>query len=63
MERAMPEYKVKWQKDKGGTFLVVQWLRLHSPSAGGLSSIPAQGTRSCMPQFTLQQLKYLECHN
>ena len=37
MERAMPEYKVKWQKDKRGTFLVVQWLRLHSPSAGGLS--------------------------
>ena len=29
-----------------GTSLVVQWLRLHSPNAGGLSSIPGQGTRS-----------------
>ena len=29
-----------------GTSLVVQWLRLHAPSAGGLGSIPGQGTRS-----------------
>ena len=28
------------------TSLVVQWLRLHAPSAGGLGSIPGQGTRS-----------------
>ena len=33
------------------TSLVVQWLRLHSPSAGGLGSIPPQGTRSCMQQL------------
>ena len=26
--------------------LVVQWLRLGSPNAGGLGSIPGQGTRS-----------------
>ena len=31
-----------------GTSLVVQWLRLHAPNAGGLGSIPGQGTRSCM---------------
>ena len=33
--------------------LVVQWLRLHSPNAGGLGLIPGQGTvnRSCMLQL------------
>ena len=31
-------------------FLVVQWLRLHIPSAGGPGSILGQGTRSHMPQ-------------
>ena len=35
------------------TFLVVQWLRLHVPNAGGTGSIPGQGTRPHM----LQQLK------
>ena len=29
-----------------GTSLVAQWLRLHTPSPGGLGSIPEQGTRS-----------------
>ena len=29
-----------------GTTLVVQWLRLHAANAGGLDSIPGQGTRS-----------------
>ena len=29
-----------------GTSLVVQWLRFHAPNAGGLGSIPGQGTRS-----------------
>ena len=33
------------------TSLVVQWLRLHAPNAGGLGSIPSQGTRSCMLQI------------
>ncbi|TEA42071.1 hypothetical protein DBR06_SOUSAS23010015, partial [Sousa chinensis] len=31
--------------------LVVQWLRLHAPNAGGLGSIPGQGTRARMPQL------------
>ena len=31
---------------KGGTSLVVQWLKLHTHSAGGLGLIPGQGTRS-----------------
>ena len=34
-----------------GTSLVVQWLRLHAPNAGGPGSIPGQGTRSHMPQW------------
>ena len=33
---------------KVGTSLVVQWLRLHAPNAGGLGSIPGRGTRSHM---------------
>ena len=31
-----------------GTSLAVQWLRLHTSTAGGMGSIPGQG-RSCMP--------------
>ena len=34
-----------------GTPLVVQWLRLQAPNAGGLDSIPGQGTRSHEPQL------------
>ena len=37
-----------------GTSLVVQWLRLHAPSARGLSSIPCQGSRSHMLQLKKQ---------
>ena len=33
-----------------GTSLVVQWLRLRAANAGGLGSIPGQGTRSHMLQ-------------
>ena len=35
---------------KMGTSLVVQWLRLCAPNAGGPSLIPGQGIRSHMPQ-------------
>ena len=44
-----------------GTSLVVQWLRLHAPNAGGPGSIPSQGTRSHMPHLRncLPQLKSL----
>ncbi|TEA23382.1 hypothetical protein DBR06_SOUSAS910043, partial [Sousa chinensis] len=37
-----------------GTSLVVQWLRLRAPSAGGPGSIPGQGTRSLMPQLKIR---------
>ena len=39
-------------KKKGdGISLVVQWLRLHTPNAGGQGLIPSQRTRSHMPQL------------
>ena len=39
------------KKYGGGTSLVVPWLRLRAPSAGGLGLIPGQGTRSHMLQL------------
>ena len=36
------------QNGNVGTSLVVQWLRLYIPNAGGPGSIPGQGTRSHM---------------
>ena len=36
------------QRDTCGTSLVVQWVRLHAPNAGGPGSIPGWGTRSHM---------------
>ena len=36
-----------------GTSLVVQWLRLHAPNAGGPGSIPSQGTGSHMLQLRI----------
>ncbi|TEA33612.1 hypothetical protein DBR06_SOUSAS3910180, partial [Sousa chinensis] len=42
--------------------LVAQWFRLHAPNAGGLGSIPGQGTRvTCMPQLRvhMSQLRSL----
>ena len=56
--------KAKWEGTSGksennllsqeswlGTSLVVQWLRLSTPNARGLGSIPGQGTRSHVPQL------------
>ena len=37
----------------GGNSLVVQWLGPRAPNAGGLGSIPGQGTRFHMPQLGL----------
>ena len=37
--------------------LVVQWLRLHAPNAGGLGSIPDQGTKSHVPQWRVHMLQ------
>ena len=43
----------KLKPGHAGPFLVVQWLRYHTPNAGGLGSIPGQGTRLYMPQIRL----------
>ena len=40
------------KEQETGTSLVVQWLRLHAPNAGGPGSIPGQGTRSHMHATT-----------
>ena len=40
-----------------GAFLVVQWLRLHAPNAGGRGLIPSQGTGSHMPQLRVCMLQ------
>ena len=48
-----PSYKV-------GTFwtsLVVRWLRIQAPKAGGPGSIPSQGTRSHMWQLRVHMLQ------
>ena len=34
----------------GGTSMVVQWLRLRIPNAGGLGLVPGQETRSHIPK-------------
>ena len=45
--------KVQWERVGLGTSLVVQWLRLHAPSAGDLNLIPGWGTRSWMLQIKI----------
>ena len=42
-----------------GTSLAVQWLRLCTPDAWGLGSIPGLGTRSHMPQLRPSTAKYI----
>ena len=50
MELRSPVYGI-FQKGIMGSSLVVQWLRLLTPTARGLGSIPGQGTRSHMLQL------------
>ena len=47
------ELRRRWQGQ--GTSLVVQWLSLHAPNAGGLGLIPSQGTRSHVLKLNLVQ--------
>ena len=42
-------------KRQWGTSLAVQWLRLHTPNAGGAGSIPGRGTK--MPHAALRGQK------
>ena len=43
------EKRIRLQSRRGSS-LGVPWLRHHTPDAGGLSSIPGQGTRFHMQQ-------------
>ena len=45
-----------------GTHLVVQWLRLHAPNAGGPGSVPSQGTRLLMLQLRAHMLRLKILH-
>ena len=44
---------------ESGTSLVVQWLRLGASNAGSPGSIPAEGTRSHMPQLRSRVTKII----
>ena len=54
---ANPNRKLEVTQALGGTSLVVQWLRLQAPNAGGPGSIPGQGSRPYMPQLRLSTAK------
>ena len=45
-----------------GSSLVVQWLRLQAPNAGGSGLIPGQGTGSHMPQVRVHMLQLKISH-
>ena len=45
-------YVIQSLQNTSGTALVVQWVRLHTPNAGDLGSIPGWGTRSHMHAAT-----------
>ena len=44
------------------TSLVVQWVRLHTPNAGGPGSIFDLGTRSRKPQLRVRMLQLRSPH-
>ena len=48
--------------ENGGASLVVQWLRLHTPNAGGMGSIPGQGTRISHAAQHAKNRKGYACH-
>ena len=54
-------------KNHVGTSLVVQWLTLQVPNAGGPGFIPHQGTRAHMlqlqPAATAAKLNFYFAHN
>ena len=45
------------------TSLVVQWLRLCTPNAGGPGLIPGQGTRFNMPQLRPREAKEINTYS
>ena len=51
----LPGHQLHLTSQQLGTSLVVQWLRLCTPNAGGPGSIPGGGTRSYMLQLRVHQ--------
>ena len=45
----------------GGTYLVVQWLRLPASTAGGTGLIPGQGTKILHAAWRGQKKKKEKC--
>ena len=50
-------FYVSHRLNSAGTSLVVQWLRLHTPNAGGPGLIPGQEIRSRLPQLRVHMLQ------
>ena len=59
LDKGICTHQMDFKTPALGTSLMVQWLRLHAPNAGGLGSIPGPGTRSHMHATT----KEPTCHN
>ena len=57
------QYWVSVKYTENGTSLVVQWLRLHTPNAGGPGSIPGWQTRSHMLQLKFLSAKTKAQHS
>ena len=55
LKRSNGTGEMNFKKYVSGTSLVVQWLRLCTPSAGGPGSIPGRGTRGHMLQLKISQ--------
>ena len=51
-----------FSRRNGGTSLMVHWLRLCTPNAGGLSLIPGQGTRFCTLKLKKKDRAYCNEH-
>ena len=56
------EVEVSLSEGWEGTSLVVQWLTIFTPNAGGPGSIPGQGTRYHVLQLRVHMLKLKILH-
>ena len=59
---AKKEVEVSLSEGWEGTSLVIQWLTICTPNAGGPGSIPGQGTRYHMLQLRFHMLKLKILH-
>ena len=54
------EEQTKLKASGRGTFLAVQWLRLRASNAGGVGSIPGQGTKILLATWHSQKKELAE---